>query len=167
GSLRARCEERTSPVPASPKRCRVQGRALPGSGAAPRLRLAGQQLAARFSSTEKGRSPLGRLRGEGSPTRQAGHSQSRLSRRVGGRQLLSPSPFLIPTGRAPRGKATPEGTPTLPLLRAPGRAGIRRRGEQQTTVAAALPKPDHPIGRLARPHRYWLNAGRSSKCFEC
>jgi len=46
--------------------------------------------------------------------------------------LLSPSPFLIPTGRAPRGKATPEGAPALPLLRAPGRVGIRRRGEQQS-----------------------------------
>src|SRR5690606_25010693 len=81
----------------------------------------------------------GQAPGRGEPD-QAGWSLLVMAVTSGGWSPAAlPVAFLIPTGRAPRGKATPEGPPALPLLRAPGRAGIRRRGEQQSrgTVRSA------------------------------
>lgn len=44
----------------------------------------------------------------------------------------SPRRLPDPYRTCSQGQGTPEGPPALPLLRAPGRAGIRRRGEQQS-----------------------------------
>src|SRR5690606_27254198 len=136
GSLRARCEERARPVHASlPLRSGAGCRAEPcrGPGQRPGYAWPDSSWQPRFSSLcRKGTLAAGQAPGRGKP-KQAGWSLS-VTAVTSGRwsPAALPVAFLIPTGRAPRGKATPEGTPTLPLLRAPGRAGFRRRGEQQS-----------------------------------